>query len=77
VSQDQSKEVTEINQLLAQAKSSIYATCGTANGLISDTINGILIQLGQRLVVSQTQVNRLIKENEELKKKNDNSDKKK
>jgi len=33
----QQKDVDEINQLLSQVRSTMHATCGTANGLISDT----------------------------------------
>jgi len=76
VSQEQSKEITEINRILAQAKSTIYATCGTATGLISDNVTGILIEFGRIMVNDKQQISRLIKENEELK-KNTQSDKKK
>ena len=69
MSQEQPREVTEINQILAQAKQTVHATCGTANGLISDTITGLLVQLGQMMVSKQMQITRLTKEIEELKKK--------
>jgi len=77
VSQDQTKEVTEINRILAQAKSTIYATCGTATGLISDNVTGILVELGRIMVNDKQQISRLIKENEELKKNINITDKKK
>ena len=69
MSQQQSKEVTEINQILSQARSSLHATCGTANGLISDTVTGLLGQIGQLLLSKQMRITQLEKEIEELKKK--------
>jgi len=65
----QQKDVDEINQLLSQVRSTMHATCGTANGLISDTLTSVLSQIGQRMIAMQTQINQLKKENEELKKK--------
>jgi len=69
MSQAPQKDVDEINQLLSQVRSTMHATCGTANGLISDTLTSVLSQIGQRMVSLQTQVTQLKKENEELKKK--------
>ena len=69
MSQPQQKDVDEINQLLSQVRSTMHATCGTANGLISDTLTSVLSQIGQRMISLQTQINQLKKENEELKKK--------
>jgi len=69
MSQPQQKDVNEINQFLTQARSTVHATCGTAHGLISDTLTSLLSQLGQKMLALQTQVNQLKKENEELKKK--------
>ena len=69
MSQQQPKEVIEINQMLTQARSSLHATCGTANGLISDTVTGLLSQIGQRMVSQQMQISQLTKQIEELKKK--------
>ena len=68
MSQEQQKEVNEINQLLAQFRSSIHATSGTAIGLISDNVTSGLSQLGQKMVSQQMQISRLTKENEDLKK---------
>ena len=65
----QPPEVNEINQLLAQAKNTLHATCGSASGLISDTVTSIFMQLGQKMLSLQVQNNQLRKENEELKKK--------
>ena len=65
----QPPEVAEINQLLAQAKNSLHATCGSASGLISDTVTSIFMQLGQRMLSQQMQINRQTKEIEDLKKK--------
>ena len=67
--QENQKEVNEINQLLAQAKNTVHATCGSASGLISDTVTSLFVQLGQRMVSQQMQITQLKKENEELKKK--------
>ena len=72
----QAPEVAEINQLLAQAKNSLHATCGSASGLISDTVTSIFMQLGQRMVNQQMQINRQTKEIEDLKKKVPGSKKK-
>jgi len=69
MSQSQQKNVDEVNQMLSQVRSTMHATCGTANGLISDTLTSVLSQIGQRMLALQTQVNQLKKENEELKKK--------
>jgi len=69
MSQPQQKNVDEVNQMLSQVRSTMHATCGTANGLISDTLTSVLSQIGQRMLQMQTQVNQLKKENEELKKK--------
>jgi len=69
VSQPQKKDVDEINQLLSQVRSTMHATCGTANGLISDTLTSVLSQVGQRMLQLQAQINQLKKENEEFKKK--------
>jgi len=69
MSQPQQKDVDETNQLLSQIRSTMHATCGTANGLISDTLTSVLSQLGQRIIGMQTQITQLKKENEELKKK--------
>ena len=63
------QDVNEINQLLAQIRSSFHAASGTAIGLMSDTQTSGLSQLGQKMLALQTQVNQLKKENEELKKK--------
>jgi len=69
MSQPQQKDVDEVNQLLSQVRSTMHATCGTANGLISDTLTSVLSQIGQRMLALQAQVNQYKKENEELKKK--------
>jgi len=69
MSQPQQKDVDEVNQLLSQVRSTMHATCGTANGLISDTLTSVLSQIGQRMLQLQAQVNQLKKENDELKKK--------
>ena len=63
------QDINEVNQLLSQIRSTMHATCGTANGLISDTLTSVLSQLGQKMLALQTQVNQLKKETEELKKK--------
>jgi len=65
----QSPEITEINQMIAQAKNTIYATCGSASGLISDTATSEFIKFGQKMLSQQMQIKTLTKENEELKKK--------
>jgi len=69
MSQAPQKDVDEINQLLSQVRSTMHATCGTANGLISDTLTSVLSQIGQRMISMQGQLNQYKKENEELKKK--------
>ena len=69
MSQEQQKEVNEINQLLAQAKNTLHATCGSASGLISDTVTSLFVQLGQKMLSLQIQNSQLKKENEDLKKK--------
>ncbi len=66
MSQPQQKNVDEINQLLSQVRSTMHATCGTANGLISDTLTSVLSQIGQKMLAMQAQINQL---NAELKKK--------
>ena len=69
MSQEPSKEVAEINQLLAQAKNAIYSSCGSATGMIGDTVSGILVNFGRQMARLQAEIIQLKKENEELKKK--------
>ena len=76
MSQEQQKEVAEINQILREAKSTVHASCGTASGLISDTVSSLFVQLGQKMLALQIQNNQLKKENEDLKKKIPKEDKK-
>jgi len=68
MSQEQSKEVNEINQLLAQAKNVIYASCGSATGMIGDTVSGILVNFGRKMAMDKAEIIQLKKEIEELKK---------
>ncbi|KKL62301.1 hypothetical protein LCGC14_2186610 [marine sediment metagenome] len=63
------QDINEVNQLLAQIRSSAHAACGTGVGIISDTLTSGLSQLGQKMLALQTQVNQLKKENEEYKNK--------
>jgi len=67
MSEDQ-KAADEINQYLSRAKNTVHATCGSANGLISDTMTGLFIQIGQKMISMQIQINQKNKEIEELKK---------
>jgi len=68
MSQEPSKEVNEINQLLAQAKNAIYASCGSATGMIGDTVSGILVNFGRKMAMDKAEIIQLKKEIEELKK---------
>jgi len=65
----QPPEANEINQMLAQAKNSLHAICGSANGLISDHVSSMLAQLGQFMLSQKIEITRLKKEIEDLKKK--------
>ena len=69
MSQQQPKEIVEINQLFAQARSSMHATSGTANGLMIDNATAILSQFHQLMLSKQMRITQLEKENEDLKKK--------
>jgi len=69
MSQPQQKDVDKINQLLAQTRSSLHASFGTAIGLISDTSTSGLTQLGQYMLAQENQITLLKEQNEELKKK--------
>ena len=68
MSQEQSKEVNEINRLLAEAKNAIYASCGSATGMIGDTVSGILVNFGRKMALDKAEIIQLKKEIEELKK---------